>query len=161
MKIFRYKKSATNLRVALILFWALVVVIPVALNLYPFDDQNNVELMVLLVLYSILPIIYCFYLVQVAQTAVITLDERSIGYHDRYTRIVARWNEILELSAESIRLQNGSTIFIKLGIRALDNWQDFQQTVIERAQLQPGRRRGNHIHRWIRGTDSRVTEVCP
>lgn len=161
MRIFRYKRSATNLRVGLILLWMGLVVIPVAFSYYPFNKQDELDTMLLLILYSLLPIIYCFYLVQVAQTAVLTVDDRSIGYHDKYTRLVARWDEIAELTHVSVRLQNGKAIFIKLGVPALENWREFEKMVVEKANLTPARQRGNHIHRWTRAVEPLATEGLP
>ena len=150
MKMFRYKKSALHIRIVLIGLWLALVVVPVLLNDYPFDVQEKLDTMVLLFLYSFLPMVYCFYLVQVAQTAVITLDGMSIGYHDKYTRVVARWNDIKELTRDTIRLTNGKAIYIKLGMPALENWKDFEDAVIHKASLEPARRRRNHVCRWVR-----------
>ncbi len=150
MRIFRYKKSALHIRIVLIALWLGLVVVPVFFNFYPFDIRPTLDVMVLLFLYSFLPMIYCFYLVQVAQTAVITLDGSSIGYHDKYTRIVARWGDIRELTRNTIRLSNGRAIHIKLGLPALENWRDFEKAVIEKAGLKPAHGKGSQIYRWVR-----------
>jgi len=155
VKIFRYKKSALYLRVALIFLWLGLVVIPVSCNFYPFDVQQELHVMLLLLLYSLLPMIYCFYLMQVAQTAVLTLDDTSIGYHDKYTRVVARWDEIKELTRDTIRLNNGKAIYIKLGITALENWKDFARAVVEKANLQPVRRMGATACHWVRAPEAK------
>lgn len=152
MQIYRYSRSIMNVRVAVLLVWVLGVVAPVAWILWPYDRVEEVDLMGAIGFYTLFPCLYYGYLATVARTAIFTLDADSIGYHDAFVRTAIKWEDLVELTPSRLRASNGRTIFLKLLLSGVEDWESFQQTVVERARLAPVRRKGNRVVRWERSS---------
>jgi len=96
--------------------------------------------------------IYDFYLWRVVHTATFTLDHLSLGYRDRYLKVTIAWEDVTELTPTHLRAHNGRTVFFKLGLEAIENADEFVETVVKSAGLVVVPRGGGRARFWSRST---------
>ena len=68
---------------------------------------------------------FTLYLWLVCKTAVLVVTEHGVVYSDRWVRRALLWSEIDAITRFSIRSKKGKNISLRLGLKALENWQEF------------------------------------
>jgi hypothetical protein len=94
--------------------------------------------------------LYDFYLWRVVHTATFTLDDLSLGYRDRYLKVTVAWADVTDLTPTNLRARNGRTVFFKLGLAAIENSDEFVETVVKSAGLVVVPRGGGPARFWSR-----------
>lgn len=135
LRTFKYRKYASGWIVALFVIWVFGVMVQVSIMWFPFESPVSMKAMLALLLASFSFGVYCFYLAIVNMTAVFLLDEHGITYRDRYVKVNLRWDDVCEMTPRWIRGKSGRTIYFKLGLRSVENWEELQKLVMERASL--------------------------
>lgn len=135
LRTFKYRKYASGWMVALFVIWVFGVMVQVSIMWFPFESPISMKAMLALLLASFSFGIYCFYLAIVNMTAVFLLDEHGITYRDRYVKVNLRWDDVCEMTPRWIKGKSGRAIYFKLGLRSVENWEELQRLVMERASL--------------------------
>jgi hypothetical protein len=79
---------------------------------------------------------YTLYLWVVAKTALLVVTEHGLVYSDRWVRRALLWSEVAQITRFAIRSKKGKGIALKLGIKAIDNWQELLNLVRELSDAQ-------------------------
>lgn len=135
LRVFRYRRYASGWLVAVFIAWTFGVVVQAAIWWFPFEDPGAFTNMLILLGVSAPFAVYCVYIVMVNNTAILLIDDTGITYRDRYVKVRLDWSEIKELTPRWIRTDDGNGIYFKLGLRAVENWEELQGLVIQRAGL--------------------------
>ncbi|HID07800.1 MAG TPA: hypothetical protein EYP10_11715 [Armatimonadetes bacterium] len=135
LRVFRYRRYASGWLVAVFFAWTFGVVVQAAIWWFPFEDPSAFTNMLILLGVSVPFAVYCVYIVMVNNTAVLLIDNNGITYRDRYVKVRLDWSEISELTPRWIRSDDGTGIYFELGLRAIENWEELQGLVIQRAGL--------------------------
>lgn len=76
------------------------------------------------------------YLWIVTKTAMLVVTEHGLVYTDRWVRRALLWSEVSKVTRFSIQSKKGKGIALKLGVKALDNWQELLNLVRELSDAQ-------------------------
>jgi hypothetical protein len=79
---------------------------------------------------------YTLYLWIVAKTALLVVTEHGLVYSDRWVRRALLWSEVAQITRFAIRSKKGKGIALKLGIKAIDNWQELLNLARELSDAQ-------------------------
>ncbi len=74
---------------------------------------------------------YTLYLLMVLRTATIVVTEYGVAYADRWVRRTLKWSDIKAVTPFSLIARQGPGIFLRLGLKGLDGWQEFLTLVRE------------------------------
>ncbi len=121
-KVFTYRPSA--LRPYWLACGAVAVVAGFFLWVAAQWEALTLSIFLFLSLPPVLILAYTLYLWVVAKTAMLVVTEHGIVYSDRWVRRALLWSEIAAFTRSAIRSRKGKNIALKLGIKALDNWQE-------------------------------------
>jgi len=67
---------------------------------------------------------YTLYLWLVSKTAMLVVTEHGLVYSDRWVRRALLWSEVDAITRFAIRSKKGRGIALRLGVKAIENWQD-------------------------------------
>ncbi|MFN4180510.1 MAG: hypothetical protein ACK4I8_09365, partial [Armatimonadota bacterium] len=67
---------------------------------------------------------YTLYLWLVSKTAMLVVTEHGLVYTDRWVRRALLWSEVDTITRFSIRSRKRRGIALRLGLKAIENWQD-------------------------------------
>lgn len=121
-KVFVYRQSSVRP------YWlacATVVVIMVFF-LWVFAQWESLTFSVLVLLSLPVALVFAFtvYLWLLSKTAMLVVTEHGVVYSDRWVRRALLWSEIDAITNYSIRSKSGKNIALRLGLKAIENWQE-------------------------------------
>ncbi len=121
-KVFVYRKSAL---IPYLLACATVFVV-MGFFMWVFDQWEvlTFSTAALLSLPMALTAAYTLYLWLVGKTAMLVVTEHGLVYSDRWVRRALLWSEVDTITRFAIRSKKGRGIALRLGIKAIENWQD-------------------------------------
>lgn len=121
-KVFVYRKSATKP------YWLASVTVTAIVGFlmwaYAQWESLTFSVAVLLSLPVALSFAFTLYLWLVNKTAVLVVTEHGVVYTDRWVRRALLWSEVDAITNYAIRSKEGRGIALRLGLKAIENWQE-------------------------------------
>ncbi len=121
-KIFVYRQSA--IRPYWLACIAVVVIMGFFLWVFAQWEALTFSVLVLLSIPVALTFAFTLYLWLVNKTAMLVVTEHGIVYSDRWVRRALLWSEIEAITNYAIRSKEGKSIALRLGLKAIENWQE-------------------------------------
>lgn len=121
-KVFVYRKSA--LRPYLLACAAVFLTMGFFMWAFAQWEALTFSIVALLSLPMALTAAYTLYLWLVSKTAMLVVTEHGLVYTDRWVRRALLWSEVDTITRFSIRSRKGRGIALRLGLKAIENWQD-------------------------------------
>lgn len=121
-KVFTYRKSA--LTPYLLACATVFVIMGFFMWVFAQWDALTFSSAALLSLPMALTAAYTLYLWLVSKTAMLVVTEHGLVYSDRWVRRALLWSEVDAITRFAIRSRKGRGIALRLGLKAIENWQD-------------------------------------
>ncbi len=121
-KVFVYRKSAV--RPYWLACFAVCAICGFFIWTYAQWEALTFSVALLLSIPVALVLSFTIYLWLMSKTAMLVVTEHGIVYSDRWVRRALLWSEIEAITNYSIRSKVGRGIALRLGLKAIENWQD-------------------------------------
>ncbi len=139
MQIFRYESNAMRVRAIFLCIIVAVFAIPLSLLVYISPSVEDLwwqEFLVYFVWLLVWAVAwYDLVLMRIVQSATLTLDANSIGYHDCYLKATIAWRDVLELTPTRLLGSNGRIIAFRPGLRFMERRDEFVEAIVMHAGL--------------------------